>query len=70
MLIKKSRVPVITRLDPSLLRPADVTLQIPNVDKFALATGWRPKHSFEETVDYLLDHWRQAALKENPIAKV
>lgn len=70
LLIQKSRVPISTRLDPSLLRPADVTLQIPNVDKFTLAAGWRPKHSFEETVDHLLNYWRQVVLKESPIAKV
>ncbi|MBI2495636.1 MAG: hypothetical protein HYW10_03585, partial [Candidatus Omnitrophica bacterium] len=47
-----------TRLDPNLLRPADVTLQIPRVDKFTRATGWAPRYSFEESVEFLLSYWR------------
>ncbi|MFH1724410.1 MAG: GDP-mannose 4,6-dehydratase, partial [Elusimicrobiota bacterium] len=58
LLKKKSSVPVKTRQDPKLLRPADVTLQIPCLDKFTEATGWRPKHSFEESVGNLLEFWR------------
>ena len=51
--------PIPTRLDPHLLRPSDVTLQIPNVGKFTQATGWRPLYTFEESLRYLLDYWRQ-----------
>jgi GDP-4-dehydro-6-deoxy-D-mannose reductase len=47
-----------TRQDPGLLRPADVTLQIPNITKFKNATGWEPKYSFDESVEHLLDFWR------------
>lgn len=59
LLKKKSKVPVPTRQDPALLRPADVTLQIPNTEKFFKATGWKPKIPFEESVDYLLEEWRE-----------
>jgi len=41
-LMALSRVPIPTRLDPSLIRPKDVTLQIPCVDRFVQATGWKP----------------------------
>ncbi|MBI3083477.1 MAG: GDP-mannose 4,6-dehydratase [Candidatus Omnitrophica bacterium] len=58
LLVKRSRVPIRTRLDPNLLRPADVTLQIPRVDKFTRATGWAPRYSFEESVEFLLSYWR------------
>ncbi len=58
LLIQRSKVPIRLRLEPSLLRPADVTLQIPCVDKFAQATGWTPKYTFEESVDFLLAYWR------------
>lgn len=47
-----------TRLDPNLLRPADVTLQIQDTTKFTSETGWKPRYTFEESVQYLLDHWR------------
>ncbi len=56
-----ARVPVPTRLDPALVRPKDVTLQIPCVDKFIRATGWTPQISFEESLRDLLEHWRQEA---------
>lgn len=51
-------VPIHTRQEPGLLRPSDVTLQVPNTDKFVKATGWKPKYSFEQSVKFLLDHCR------------
>lgn len=58
-LLAMTSTPIPTRLDPQLLRPTDVTLQIPNVEKFIKATGWKPKYSFEESLQYLLDYWRR-----------
>jgi GDP-4-dehydro-6-deoxy-D-mannose reductase len=43
----KSNVIVESKVDPSLLRPVDVTLQIPDVSKFYNATNWEPKYSIE-----------------------
>ncbi len=48
-----------SELDPALLRPADVTLQIPDTSKFERVTGWTPSYSFEESVEFLLDHCRR-----------
>ncbi len=47
--------------DPELLRPSDVTLQIPSVEKFRIATGWEPQIPFEQTMRDLLDYWRERA---------
>ena len=47
-----------SRIDPQLLRPADVTLQIPDISKFVQETGWQAKYSFEESVEHLLNFWR------------
>lgn len=58
VLKKRARCPIPSRLDPSLLRPADVTLQVPDIGKFVRATGWLPRYTFEESVDHLLDYWR------------
>lgn len=58
VLKRRARCPIPSRVDPQLLRPADVTLQIPNIDKFIQATAWRPRYSFEESVGHLLDYWR------------
>ena len=58
VLKKLAKCPIPSRVDPALLRPADVTLQIPNVNKFEKATGWHPKFSFEDSMKHLLDYWR------------
>lgn len=63
-LISLSGVPIPTRCDPKLLRPADVTLQIPCVDKFVNETGWQPIYSFEESLEGLLGYWRRETDKE------
>ncbi len=54
-----SDVPIPCRQDPNLLRPADVTLQIPCTRKFEKATGWKPRYSFKESLDNLLQYWRE-----------
>lgn len=59
-LCRQARRLVRTRLDPSLLRPADVTLQIPNVGKFRRATGWTAEYDFDASVAHLLDYWRES----------
>ncbi|MBI3298552.1 MAG: GDP-mannose 4,6-dehydratase [Elusimicrobia bacterium] len=58
LLKKKAKVPIPTRQDPALLRPADVTLQVPDTSKFEAETGWKPRYSFEESVEHLLAHCR------------
>lgn len=45
-------------VDPARLRPSDVTLQIPCVDKFVQATGWKPEITFDQTLSDTLDDWR------------
>ena len=57
-LMNKSNIVIFTRKDPSLLRPTDVTLQIPNCDKFIKATNWEPRYTFEQSLDFLLDYFR------------
>jgi GDP-mannose 4,6-dehydratase len=46
------------QVDPSLLRRADVTLQIPDTSKFYEATGWKPEIPFSQTCKDILDYWR------------
>lgn len=45
-------------VDPSRIRPSDVTLQIPCIDKFNKETGWKPEIKFDQTLKSLLDYWR------------
>jgi GDP-mannose 4,6-dehydratase len=45
-------------VESARLRPSDVTLQIPCVDKFYKATGWKPEIKFNKTLEDTLDYWR------------
>jgi GDPmannose 4,6-dehydratase len=44
--------------DPDRLRPIDADLQVPNTKKFENHTGWKPEISFEQTMQDLLNYWR------------
>lgn len=58
-LLKHSTVDNIDiKIDPSRLRPSDVTLQIPDTSKFRAITGWKPEIPFEHTMLDLLNYWR------------
>ena len=55
------------QVDSALLRPSDVTLQIPDISKFQKATGWKPEIPLEETLRDLLDYHRNQ-IKEGVLA--
>jgi len=46
-------------VDPKLIRPTDVTLQIPDCSKFEEETGWTPVIKFEQTLLDTLNYWRE-----------
>jgi len=46
-------------VDQKLMRPADVTLQIPDVEPFREVTGWVPEFPLEATLLDLLVYWRR-----------
>lgn len=54
-----AKVEIISEQDPNLLRPIDVTKQIPDTTKFDTLTGWKPKYSIDESIDFLLDCVRE-----------
>lgn len=60
-LVELADGPIETQVDEDLLRPTDVTLQIPDVSKFQRTTGWEPKYSLDESIQFLLTHWRRQA---------
>ncbi len=64
MTTHKGRIEV--QVDPTLLRPADVTLQIPCIDKFKAVTGWEPTISYSQTLRDMLDYWRDEVRRELP----
>lgn len=58
-LLKLSKIKDISiEVDPERLRPSDVTLQIPCIDKFVRATGWQPEIEFEQTLEDIVNYWR------------
>lgn len=54
-----SKIKCEVKIDPKLIRPSDVTLQIPCIDKFSKETGWQPEISLEKTLLDILNYWRQ-----------
>ena len=58
-LIKQAKCYIQTEQDKSLLRPIDVTKQIPDTTKFDTLTNWKPKYSLDESISFLLDYTRK-----------
>jgi GDPmannose 4,6-dehydratase/GDP-4-dehydro-6-deoxy-D-mannose reductase len=58
ILASRARCEIRHEVDPALLRPSDVTLQIPDISKFKQATGWEPRIATEQTLQDLLDYHR------------
>lgn len=59
ILIKHAKVPIKCELDKNLLRPVDVTKQVCDTTKFDTLTGFKPKYTLDESVEFLLDHVRK-----------
>ena len=58
-LIGLSKCKIECKLDKNLIRPQDIHLQIPNINKFKKHTGWKIRVSFEESVRKLLNECRK-----------
>ena len=59
VLLSYSKVPNIeVKQDPERLRPLDADLQIPDTTKFMAKTGWKPEIPFKQTMQDLLNYWR------------
>jgi GDP-mannose 4,6-dehydratase len=59
MLLGFSKTECKVEVDKELLRPSDVTLQIPSTEKFRNETGWEPEIPLEKTLEDILDYWRE-----------
>ena len=58
-LISMSKIAVEVRQDPSRMRPSDIPQLVCNPAKFNTLTGWVPEIPIEQTLEDILDHWRQ-----------
>lgn len=54
-----SKEKLVHEISEELLRPSDVTLQIPDSSKFVNLTGWKPKFTVKDTLKDLLNFERE-----------
>ena len=59
-LIKLSKKKINLKLDPALLRPQDVSFQLPDVSRFKKDVKWHTKVGFKESVKKLLEDCRNS----------
>ena len=45
--------------DPALIRPSDIALAFGDSQQLKQLTGWQPKLSLQQTLEDVLEHWRQ-----------
>ncbi len=45
--------------DPSRFRPSDVKVLEGDASKFSKRTGWKPEYTLEQTLQDLMDYWRE-----------
>jgi len=55
------------KIDKKRLRPIDADLQVPDTSKFKKHTGWKPKFTFDQTMEDLLEYWRSLVKKNKNI---
>jgi GDP-4-dehydro-6-deoxy-D-mannose reductase len=59
VLLSFSAVDIEVRKDPARLRPSDVPVLWADDSRFRAQTGWEPKIPFEQTMEDLLNYWRE-----------
>jgi GDP-4-dehydro-6-deoxy-D-mannose reductase len=59
MLLSLAKVEVKIEVDPLRLRPSDVPVLLSDSSKFRELTGWAPKISFTQSLQDLLEYWRE-----------
>jgi GDP-4-dehydro-6-deoxy-D-mannose reductase len=58
-LVRVSGVTVAVVQDQQRIRPVDAPVMVADCRKLEARTGWKPKISFEQSVQDVLDYWRQ-----------
>lgn len=59
ILVKKARKPIKCEVDKNLYRPADFSFKKPSCEKFTKLTGWKPEIKLEQTLEDILNDWRE-----------
>ncbi|WP_010271043.1 GDP-mannose 4,6-dehydratase [Paenibacillus senegalensis] len=59
LLLSFSPLEIEIKEDPERLRPSDVEILLGDYSKFHQATGWKPEIPFKQTMEDLLNYWRE-----------
>ena len=57
--MKNSNKEINVEIDKNKLRPLDVPIIEPSINKIYTATGWKPEISLEESIKDILTYWRK-----------
>lgn len=63
-IISKSTADIQIYVDPKRLRPIDVPVIEPDLQKIYGATGWKPEIPLETTIEEMLQYWRLLCIRE------
>lgn len=58
-LVAKSNVRITIAQDPARLRPSETPCYVGDARRLISVTGWQPRISFDDTLQRVLDDWRQ-----------
>lgn len=59
MLLSLASINIKIDVDPTRLRPSDVPILVSDCTKFTQLTGWKPTIPFKQSLQDLLDYWRE-----------
>lgn len=63
-IVSMSECKIDVEVDPNKLRPVDVPIIEPDIDKINECTGWKPVISLDQTLEETLNYWRNSELNE------
>ena len=58
ILLSKTKMKIKVEVDPARLRPSDVPILRGDYSKFHKLTGWKPEIPFEQTLEDLMQYWK------------
>ena len=59
LMLSLSSATITVELDPERLRPSDIPVALGNSTRLMQCTGWKPSIPLEQTLQELLDYWRE-----------
>ena len=63
-IISKSTADIKVEIDPAKIRPVDVPIIEADITKLTEKTGWKPQISLDQTIQEVLNYWREHISKE------